>query len=554
MANLFIDVRSERTLSYPPFHPEHLQAPLVMSEADFRNAFPSESIHVERKAGVGSRLAHEAVAFSNTDGGVVLVGVEDDGRIVGRSLTPAIEDDIHRRMRETNNPGRYSIHELGVGSRTIVVLSVAKRVEGFAQTSDGRVLVRRGTMSVALIGEELTRFVNERALSRFEDTVTEATLDEVDQDQLAGLASAFRWSAELESRLEEGGFITGTRALTVAGALHLLADPARVLGKAFVEILRFPAEDGDYDKRTEIRGTLGEQVQTTVDQISSELGHELVVLGVRRYELPRIPAVVLREAIANAVAHRSYELDGTSVRVEIRPGAVRIISPGGLPEPVTVENIRETSAARNVKVINALRHLGLAEDAGRGVDVMVDSMRDELLEPPTFEDAGHAVTVTLPVRSPVTSAERAWIREIERRRLIEPGHRILLVHAARGERLTNGRARELLAVDAGEARRALQRLRDDGFLAQQGLRGGAVYLLGESLEPPAGLRLSREELVDLVMADARSSESINLTNARVRSLTGLDRADALSLLEELVQTGQLRRVGERRGTRYEPVG
>lgn len=525
-----------------------------MSETDFRNAFPSESIHVERKTGVGSRLAHEAVAFSNTDGGVILIGVEDDGRIVGRSLTPAVEDEIHQRMRESNNPGRYSIHELDVGSRRTVVLSVARRVEGFAQTSDGRVIVRRGTMNVALIGEELTRFVNERALSRFEDTVTTATLDAVAEDQLAALAAAFGWTAELESRLEEAGFITGQRALTVAGALHLLADPARVLGKAFVEILRFPAEDGDYDKRTEIRGTLGDQVQATVEQISSELGHELVVLGVRRYELPRIPAVVLREAIANAVAHRSYELDGTSVRVEIRPGAVRVISPGGLPEPVTVENIRETSAARNVKVINALRRLGLAEDAGRGVDVMVDSMRDELLEPPTFEDGGHAVTVTLPVRSPVTSAERAWIREIERRRLIEPCDRILLVHAARGERLTNGRARELLAVDAGEARGALQRLRDDGFLAQQGLRGGAVYLLGESLEPPAGLRLSREELVDLVMADARSSETINLTNARVRSLTGLDRADALSLLEELVQTGQLRRVGERRGTRYEPLG
>jgi ATP-dependent DNA helicase RecG len=136
----------------------------------------------------------------------------------------------------------------------------------------------------------------------------------------------------------------------------------------------------------EIRGALGRQLEDAVEEVASELGTELVVLGVRRYDLPRIPRVVLREALANAIAHRSYELDGTAVRVEIYPDSVHIISPGSLPEPVTVENIRETQAARNIKVINALRRLGLAEDAGRGVDVMVDAMRDELLEPPTFED------------------------------------------------------------------------------------------------------------------------------------------------------------------------
>jgi ATP-dependent DNA helicase RecG len=455
-------------------------------------------------------------------------------------------------MRETNNPGRYSIHELAVGNKPVVVLSVARRTEGFAQTSDGRVLIRRGTMSVALIGEELARFINERSLIRFEDTDTAVPLTEADPDRITTLAEAYGWTVDLESRLEEAGLVMpGARTLTVAGALHLLPDPAVRLGKAFVEVLRFAGDDTDYDKRTEIRGPLGDQVQRTVKEIVSELGTELVVLGVRRYELPRVPEVVLREAIANAIAHRSYELDGTAVRVEIRPGSVKVISPGGLPEPVTVDNIRETQASRNVKVINALRRLGLAEDAGRGVDVMVDSMRQELLEPPAFEDTGHSVAVTLAVRSPVTPAERAWVREVERRGLIEPGDRFLLVHAARGERLTNGRVRELLTVDTDEARRALQRLRDLGFLTQHGTRGGAWYALGQSLQPPAGLRLSRDELAELVLDDARNPATGPLTNARVRVLTGFDRSEALGLLEDLVRQQRVRRVGERRGTRYE---
>jgi ATP-dependent DNA helicase RecG len=526
-----------------------------MTESEFDTAFPAESTFVERKQGVGGRLANEVVAFSNSDGGVVIIGVADDGRVVGKTLTPNVEDEIHTRLREINNPGRYSIHELTVGDKTVVVLAVARRMEGFSQTTDGRVLARRGTMSVSLIGEDLARFINERALTRFEETDTNVPFGDVDPNLLSELAGAYGWTVDLEDRLVEHGFLLpGSHTLTIAGALHLLPDPAERLGKAYIEILRFPAEAAEYDKRLEIRGPLSHQVEEAVHEIASELGTELVVLGVHRYELARIPEVVLREALSNAIAHRSYELDGTAVRVVLYPDVVRVISPGGLPEPVTVENIRETQASRNLKVISALRRLGLAEDAGRGVDVMVDSMREELLEPPGFEDSGHAVTVSLPIRSAVAPLERAWIREIERRGLIEAADRFLLVHAARGEELTNSRVRTILNVDAGEARRVLHRLRDAGFLQQHGERGGASYILTRGLEPPAGLRLTAEELGDLVLADARNSETPLLTNARVRALTGLERTEALSLLERLMREGRLRRVGSRRGTRYEPAG
>lgn len=526
-----------------------------MTEEEFAQAFPAEDGYVERKSGVGAQFQDVIVAFSNTDGGVILLGVRDDGEIAGRALTAGLEDAIHRRIRDVENPGRYTIHELAVGSKTIVVVSVARRAEGFSQTSNGRVLVRRGTMSVALFGADLARFINERGLVRFEETDTGIEAAQADAAQLRELAEAFGWTSDFAERLSEHGLATPDgQTLTVAGALYLLPDPAERLGKAYVEVLRFPADTADYDKRLEFRGPLQRQVADAVTAVSAELGSELVVLGVRRYELARIPEVVLREALANAVAHRSYELDGTAVRVEIHPHAVLVISPGGLPEPVTVENIREAQAARNVRVIQALRRFGVAEDAGRGIDVMVDSMRDELLEDPVFDDGGYSVTVTLPIRSAITSQERAWIREIERRGLIESGDRVLLVHAARGETLTNARARTILkTADSGEVRRALQRLRDQGFLEQQGTRGGATYVLTESLQPPAGFRLSSDELRELILEDARSPETPVLTNARVRALTGLDRVGALALLDSLVESGRLRRVGIKRGTQYEPV-
>lgn len=540
-------------MAYPPFHPSSsAPVPLFMSLVEFAQAFPSESEFVERKSGFNRTAVQEAaVAFSNADGGVILIGVDDAGAIVGRELTPGVLDDIHTAIREARDPGRYAAHELSVDGKPIVVLSIARRVEGFAQTSSGGVLVRRGTMKMALFGAELARFINERSLQRFEETEAPVTLDQADSELVSELAAAFGWSRDVRERLAEHGLLLGDGRdrLTIAGALYLLPDPAERLGKTFIEVLRFPADGADYDRRLELRGPLHRQLQRAVDEVMSELGSELVVLGVRRYDLPRLPQVVLREAIANALAHRSYEMQGTSTRIELYPHAVRVVSPGGLPEPVTVENIRETQAARNYRVITVLRRLGLAEDAGRGVDVMVDSMLEEMLEPPLFEDSGHSVSVTLPIRSAVTPTERAWVREVETRGLIEPGDRILLVHAARGERLTNARVRELVGTDAHEARRALQRLRDADFLVQHGYRGGATYTLNESLAPPAGLRLTRQALKELIVQLA-TDDVPPLTNARVRERTGLDRAEALRLLDELVSEGLLERVGTRRGTRY----
>jgi ATP-dependent DNA helicase RecG len=538
-------------MAFPPFHPSSPDPhPLVLDSDAFRLHFAQESQHVEFKEGVGTRPIQDAVvAFSNADGGVLLIGVRDDGTVIGRELTQNVEEALHQSVADTRNPGRYTIHRVLVGDRPIVVLAVAPRVEGFSQTSNGRVLVRHGPRNSPLFDSDLLRFVNDRALERFEQRPTELRLEDVAPDSFKSIDSTFAWSNadERNTRLTELQLATSDGRLTIAGALYLLPDPAELLGKAYVEVLRFPDGATDYDKRTELRGPLFEQVQAATKAVLDELGHELVVLGIERHELPRLPTVVVREAISNALAHRSYEDNRTAVRVEIRRGSVRIVSPGPLPVPVTIANIRDAQAPRNLNVIRILRRFGLAEDAGRGIDVMQDSMRAELLEPPEFEDTGHSVVVTLPVRSAVTARERAWVREVEHRGEIVAADRVLLIHAARGEPLTNRRARELASLDRVEATRSLQRLTRMGFLRQSGHRGGTVYVIDGSLGPPAGLRLSDEELQSTILRMAAAGV---VTNARVRAELGVDRAEALRLLDLLVRSGRIERRGERRGAHY----
>lgn len=540
-------------MSFPLFHPDNpAPRPLALSRAEFDRAFPREDDYVERKSGFGSRALQEAVvAFSNSAGGVVLIGVDDSGKVLGKPLTQGLEESIHQAIATIRNPGRYAVQQLLVDDVPIVVLSVERRVQGFSQTSSGRVLVRRGAMKAPLFDAELFEFISNRSLERFELNDAKVGFAHADPDLVAEVAGIFGWTDDerTRERLVEQGLLSpkGDR-LTVAGALYLSKQPEEVLAKAFIEVRRFPDADGvDPDKRVPIEGPIHHQVAEATEQIMQELGSETVVLGLRRHELPRLPKVVIREALANAVVHRSYEASGSCIRVDLRPGSVTVSSPGSLPAPVTVDNIRDAQSARNPKLIALMRRFRLAEDAGRGVDIMQDSMMEELLDPPTFADTGHSVEVTLPVRGGVTTQERAWVREIEARGEIEPMDRILLVHAARGEELTNSRVRELAHVDRFAATSALRRLRDAGFLVQRGERGGAVYELEGDLEPPAGLRLKRGELKDLVCSLAEDGP---LRNADVRARTGLDRLDALGLLNDLVTEGRLVRIGQRRGSRY----
>ncbi|MGH2845106.1 MAG: ATP-binding protein [Thermoleophilaceae bacterium] len=523
---------------------------MAITAADFAREFRAEGDTVEFKSGISSKQLQETVvAFSNARGGVVLVGVGDDGVVRGRALDAGTADAIHQVMRDVHDPGRYELHQLLVDERPVSVVAVARRREGFAQTSGGVVRMRRGTRDEALFGAELRRFINERSPVRFETTRTQVRLDAISAPLGAELSEAFGWSQQnLIERLEEAGYAE-EGYLTVAGALYLLDEPTPELGKTFVEILRYRDDESvDYDRRDELGGPLQHQLRESVERVMDELGTELVVVGVRRYELARLPEVVVREAVANALAHRSYEINRTPVRIEIRPSVVRVVSPGGLPEPVTVQNMREASAPRNIAVIRALRRFGLAEDAGRGIDVMQDVMQEEMLDPPRFEDHGHEVVVDLPIRSAVAPVERAWIRELERRGTLAGPDRVVLVRAARGEALTNARVRAILQVDAAEARDVLQRLRDERFLEQHGQRGGATYYLSGSLRPPAGLRLGPDELADLVEGLADDGP---ITNSAVRKATGLDRNESLAILDRLVKDGRLIRTGQRRGTKYQ---
>lgn len=501
------------------------------------------------------------VAFSNADGGVVLIGVDDRGHPVGCPFGEGVKKDLWEVVGGINSPGLVSLRGVRVDRTEITVVAVERRRQGIAQTSAGTPLVRKGKQNLPLVGEELLALMSDRVKDSFDGGASRWSLADADPGLVAALCRALDLefagdAAVVAEALAGRGLVLRSghgSVLTNAAALFLVPEAGQALGKCRIDVFRYEKDAIEYDRRVTFDGTPAEQVEAASAWISEELGADLVVVGNRRYDLPRLPRKALREVIANAVAHRDYQLSGSAVEVRLTPTEVVVTSPGGFVAPVTSENLQEAHSARNNGVIYVLRAFGLAEDAGRGIGVILHEMAADLRLRPTFleEPPGH-VTVRLPVEGSVTPEERAWVRDLEARGDLLAEDRRVLVEAARGFELTNAGVRSLLDIDSVKARQSLRRLRDAGLLEQEGIKGGARYRLAATLRPPAGVPLTRAERRARIVALAANRQSI--TNSTVRSEAGLSRHEARSLLADLVARGDLELRGRGRGAHYVRAG
>lgn len=539
------------------FWPIGVERTLFITLEDFSQHFPGEGHNVEWKAGSGRKPIQEAVvAFSNADGGLIMLGVQEDGDVIGKSLDAGLEKDLWEVINEIESPGQVQIGEITVGEVPITIISVEKRRQGVAQTSDGRPLIRLGKQNLPLKGEQLRHLMNRRALISFDSSPSPWSIDHVDPALAAELCEALKISypmdeADFADILEQRELAIrqgASATLTFAGALYLVSQAPQAIGKCHIEIFRFQHDAKEHEWRLIVSGTPAQQVRKATAWIEEQLGFDLVIVGPHRHELPRLPNRAIRESLANAVAHRDYQLSGSAIKVRVTPVEVQIISPGGFVDPVTKDNLLRAQSARNRRIITMLRHFGLAEDAGRGIRVILDEMAADLRAEPAFEEdvTGH-VTVRLPIESPVAPEERAWVREQETQGQLKPTDRRVLIEAARGVELTNALVRSLLNVDSHRARRSLHRLRDAGFLEQDGVTRGARYRLAGTIAPPIEVPLTKKEMKTLLLQMARERP---LTNRLLRAHLGLSRGQIRNLLRELIEEDLLEMRGAKRGSYY----
>jgi ATP-dependent DNA helicase RecG len=371
-------------------------------------ATPYESEFIEFKRGMPSagNLAKEIVAFANGAGGEIYLGVEKDGKAVGITVKPELLDRIQNICNTIEPPIMPRLEIRDIEGQEVLVIIV---VEGDRKPYlvGGRCYVRAGSTTRPATRDEIFRLGYQYRLLRYDEQPTPgATYDDMDPTQVnrylqrraevrgtAGLVPSDHRQLlrNLNALTEVGGDLIPTRG----GLLVFGRDPQKLLPHSEIRLARFRGlEMGDFIDRADLRGTLPEMI----DEAEKFVQRNIRLIGLRegfqRVDRLEYPLAAVREAITNAVAHRDYAIEGSTIRVAIFDDRIEVYSPGGLPPGVTVDNIEGNHVLRNRIIANLLYDMGYIEKWGSGVIAMKRAMRAWGLPDPSFEDFG-TVRVTL---------------------------------------------------------------------------------------------------------------------------------------------------------------
>ena len=530
----------------------------LFSESQFFERFGrSESSTLELKESLikAHKLQEPVVAFANTRGGRIAVGVTKTSRIVGIAWNQETEERIQEVARITQPPVAIEASCVDVDGRTVAILEVAPLEHGWVHTSDGRLIVRAGPTNRTLVGHELLRFVTSRAAEPVEDQpVRGATIDDLDEARVREFLSLRlgKRRFDLQAELSNLGFVAPDGRVRLSGTLLFGKEPQSHIRRFGIDLARF---DGSIDDRGALRdrrqitGTLPELADEAYRLLYEEMRRDAVVRGLVREEVPEYPTIAIREALLNALGHRDYALSGSSVQVRLFADGIEIESPGTLPAWVTVENLIDAQYSRNPRIMDAFHVLRLVEEAGTGIDKILAAMEDALLEPPEFDEKEQSFVVRFRGRSVFAAEDRLWISEFSELDL--SGHeRVALVFAHRHGSIRNPDLRELRHLDAQASRSVLQDVVNRGLLEVAGERRGTRYVLSE-LAQQRRRRSEPDEQLEVVVGHAVRQGSI--ANRDVRGLLGVDAGEARAILEAAVAEGLLMPLGERRARRYLPV-
>ena len=298
------------------------------------------------------------------------------------------------------------------------------------------------------------------------------------------------------------------------------------------------------DAREECSAPLAATVDCCLRFIADHTRHVEAVTGSRREILPAYPQAVLREAIVNALAHRDYGLQGSTVDISIWDDCIEIHSPGPLPGHITLENMRTEHYSRNPRIMRVLKTVGLGEEYGEGIERMYREMESRLLEPPVFSATGGSVTVTLYNRSVIDVEEQLWLQALDGLHLTAAERRLLVEVRRAGGAIAPRQLRE--AMPEVDARGLLAGAQAKGLLARIGTRGGSRYTLANLIVPLAGGSVTTHAQV--LLDEIRRRGSLSTTEAT--NLIGVTPASARALLHKLVQAGLTRAAGKTRARRY----
>ena len=324
-------------------------------------------------------LAEEIVAFANSDGGTILIGIDDDGTISGVNA-PDMEMRVINICRNNIRPSLIPrISKKIVNNLAILVVEVDSADTVYC-TVQGKYFIRVGSTKQSPTQQELLRLFQRRRMITFDETpVLQAGIASIDMGKVDAYLLRMGVSPlDIENADSIKNDLINLSILSsvdsnhpsLAGYLSFGRHPQKVYPSYTIMAGAYVGTDVTTAtvREKEITGSLDDLIEDAMAFFKLTLPQTFKIPdGIRREDRYAYPMMALREALVNAVAHRDYTISGSAIRIFIFENRVEIRSPGGLCNTMTLESLPYRQFTRNQNIASFLSGLGYMERRGKGI-------------------------------------------------------------------------------------------------------------------------------------------------------------------------------------------
>ncbi len=359
-------------------------------------------------------IAAEIVAFANTEGGMILFGVNDKGEVIGipkmelQQLEEWIANICQNNCEPPVRPGISKVMLPDIQENNLPVLCVEISKSVFVhQTKDGRFFHRIGSKKEILSTSELSRLMQARGQQILfdEQLLREASLSDIELEKLLEFIGPSRISQEqLLVNLGIFGKENNQYYPTIAGMLLFGKNPQAFLSSAYIEAAVYRdiyLDSNNLIHSAKITGTLNNQIEEGVKFVK-----RFMKIGAKksagRKDYPQFSVKAVHEAIVNAIAHRDYSIRGSKIRLFLFDDRLELYSPGKLPNTVTLENIAYRQFTRNELLVSFLSKMKSPETGitfiearGEGVRLILNESERLSGEKPVYQLLGEELLLTI---------------------------------------------------------------------------------------------------------------------------------------------------------------
>ena len=343
------------------------------------------------------------IAFSNTAGGKLIIGVDNQGEIIG--LEPNVnifelKDKVASIIYETCYPTVLTdIYTTTIDDHLFLIVEVYRgNLLPYYLKSKGKnegVYIRVGATNRKASHENILELERQRMNISFDQEANrEVAFDSLNissiesRFMLAGKVLDQSVMKNLNLMIEENGtFYPSNGLLILLGKLdHVRMKCSRFKGTAMDVFLDRKEYDGD----------LFTQLENAENFIKNHIKLSSEIVGLQRKDQYEIPLEAIRESLINAAVHRDYSNDGRDIKVGIYDDIVNVVSPGGFPSTITQEDILEgRSEIRNKVIARVFKELNYIEQWGSGIRRIKSSCKARGLKDPEILEKGDYVDVSL---------------------------------------------------------------------------------------------------------------------------------------------------------------